>query len=293
VSVQVANIYIPFDRGPGAQANIERWRKMAQLFARTGVVRTKFMQWPPTSGEQNPLMAWQWDGTNIFVSPGACWVNGFYGRTSGHKQIPASAAGLVVARLDPVAQEIRLVHRPDVGVGGEIKDPNGWWELPLAYFNGATFQDLREFTPLEILPPPITEIPPWVPRGHMLSLVGPEQEVRPDFNTPTNVLVAYPSGYGWFGVGRSYRFTFLINNTVAGGIVGLRTWAADESGLRHTQQAWQGQVMAIGAIVKTSSFVVRNCQPGFVAVIEGTSSNQNNFFGPYGCRIEIEDVGAG
>jgi hypothetical protein len=45
VSVQVANIYIPFDRGPGAQANIERWRKMAQLFARTGVVRTKFMQW--------------------------------------------------------------------------------------------------------------------------------------------------------------------------------------------------------------------------------------------------------
>jgi hypothetical protein len=293
MSVMVADIYVPFDRGPGAQANIERWRKMAQLFARTGVVRPKFMQWPPGSGEQHPLSAWQFVGGEIWIAPGACWVNGFYGRNRNHIQIPASEAGLVVARLDPVAQEIRLVHRPGVGVGGEIKDPNGWWELPLAYFNGAGFQDLREFTPLEILPPPITEIPPWVPRGFMLALVGPETEVRPPFNEPTNILVAYPSSYGWFVAGRSYRFQFLISNTVAGGIVGLRTWAADETGLRHTQQAWQGQVMAIGSIDKATSFVVRNCRPGFVAVIEGTSSNANNFFAPWSCRIEIEDVGAG
>jgi hypothetical protein len=289
----VADIYVPFDRGPGAQANIERWRKMAQLFARTGVVRPKFTQWPPGTGEQNPLMAWQFVGGEIWVSPGACWVNGFYGRNRSHIQIPASEAGLVVARLDPVAQEIALVHRAGVGVGGEIKDPNGWWELPLGYFNGSGFQDLREFTPLEILPPPITEIPPWVPRGHMLALLGPETQVVPPFSEPINVLVAYPSSYGWFVAGRNYRFQFLINMQVATGTVGLRTWAADESGVRHTQQAYQGPTMAIGNIIKTTSFVVRNCRPGFVAVIEATSTSQANLFTPLTCRIEIEDVGAG
>jgi hypothetical protein len=293
MSVMLADIYIPFDRGPGAQANIERWRKMAQLFARSGVVRTKFMQWPPTSGEQNPLSVFHWDGSNLYVAPGACWVNGFYGRNYAQKGLPTTEPGLVVARLDPLAQEIRLVHRPGVEIGGEIKDPNGWWEMPLAHFSEAVgITDLRVFTPLEILPPPITEIPPWVPRGRVLELLGPDTEVRPPFSEPTNILVAYPSSYGWFVAGRHYRFTFLINNTVSGGIVGLRTWAADESGLRHTQQAWQGQVLAIGNIVKTTSFVVRNCRPGFVAVIEGTSNNGNNFFAPMTCRIEIEDVGA-
>lgn len=300
MSVFNMDTFVPFDRGPGAEANIERWRKMAQLFAKTGVVRTRFFNWPPTSGEQNPLMVFHFDGTNLFLSPGPCWVNGFYGRNHTQRLIPASDPGLVVVRLDPTAQEMSIVYRPNTVAGDEIKDPNGWWEMPLAHFWGAAtpgLTDLRTFTPLEVLPPPVTEIPGWVPRGYKHAEVGPPAELMVGPGTAIHawVVVSYPGAHAWYVPNRNYRITATSWFRTGGGFTDLtlnvRAW--DDTGSRGEAVMHAQQVPPFGSagVRGTAQFDAYRCQSGLVVGVEAIVNGTAFWFDAWNTRIEIEDVG--
>ena len=150
--------YHPFEDGPGMFSTMTRWRRMARLWGQldpagqgelgglcSGVVRAEY---GPTPGEPNPLLAYQRDGLSISLTAGAVWVNGFYGFNRNWTALPTPGPvdGLVVARFDPAAQEVALVWRG--GATDPVLDPEGWWEVPLAYVDaGGVIHDRRTFVP--------------------------------------------------------------------------------------------------------------------------------------------------
>lgn len=269
--------FFPMEIPPGNHSTMDNWRKMAQLWCADGVVLPHLSGSPQ---EPNALQVWAWDGSwiggtwNATVAPGACWVNGFYGWNEDHRNVVAVGSGLLVARYDPVAQTVALVHRPGVGIGGEVKDPTGWWEVPLAYMNAEAPQivDLRRYVPLADLTPGIPEIPAWVPRGLMPPAswgwaFGPAGQWDVGQGT-TDLLVIYPGTVGFFTPGRSYRITALaapqrIQDGTGTPNYNLDFFVQDDRGLLYNEvilrwnqgvqtsatsgSAWSGQVVIQGA----------------------------------------------
>lgn len=268
---------------PGAHSTITRWRRMAQHWCSTGVDRR--------SAAFQPFY-WDQAGQVLALGPGAVWVNGFYAENSQGVIIATPGNnGIVVARYQPELQEVRLVWRPGVVPGGEIKDPEGWYETPLIWLGSPEgWRDMRRLVPIPVTAPPVTEMPPWVPRGIIGVAIGPGATFPPGAG---NVLVAYPSTYPRFVPGRAYRVTCHTWWTSGGGSGQVRFWTSDAVGLRSSIVLWGGFADSSQGVVRTASVVVPNFGASAVAVITAEGGTPWPFltFEAGSSRIEIEDVG--
>lgn len=302
--------YYPFEAAPGHHSIIPRWRRMAGLWCASGVVRADL---GPTPGEPNPLQCWSWDGPwlgggatwTATCAPGGVYVHGFYGANYGHKGVRAEGSGLLVARYDPAVEDIQLVHRPGVGAGGEVKDPDGWWEVPIAYMNAEAPQivDLRTTVPLPHVVPPITEMPASTPRGLIYAISGPGTPLGPSWTG--YMTVAYPHTSPRFAPGRNYRVSatyWMTENSIGAGMGGqVRLWVRDDpwaggaGGMREQAVLYEGFGDLYQGQACSASLQVPNAGPGLVAVMECNTWTQQtcNFrFDANSCRVEVEDIGA-
>jgi hypothetical protein len=287
----VLDDYFPMEVPPGAHSTIVRWRKMARQWCVPGVVRSHL---GPSPQEPNSLMVWSWDrdgsatGTpyTATIAPGGCWVSGFYGVARNHTQLVCPGTGLVVCRFDPTIQDILFVFRNGLGPGQEFKDPNGAWELPLAYLDDAagTITDLRRFIPLPSMDPPITELPAWLPRGFQTIYTGPETQVDTDF-AGADVVVGYPGWEGWYIPGRHLRCSLYCSAWSLGGQAMVHFWARDTRG----EQARVSRQVAGIDFTFSTSFVVQAAAPELVLVVTGFVTR----FAPGSIRITVEDAGNG
>jgi hypothetical protein len=292
--VTLLDDFFPMETPPGAHSTITRWRKMARQWSVSGVVLSER---GPHPQEANPLMVWIWDrdgsttGTPgaVLISPGGCWVNGFYGQAVNHTQVPCPDTGLVVCRFDPAIQTISFVWRPGAGPGSETQDPDGWWEIPLAYLDGAsgTITDLRRFIPLASMAPPITTLPPWLPQGFKTIYTGPPTQVDFDFNGGT-AFVASPGAEAWFVGGRHLRCAIYCSPQLLGGQPTISYVAADARG----EQARHHHAMVGQDDTYTTSFVVEGVQAGLVLVV-GQEPGPAARFPANCCRLTVEDYGTG
>jgi hypothetical protein len=87
--------YFPYDSGPGANSTELRWRKMAQLWAPSGVLSGGF--------------AYSNTGDAFTVQPGVVWLGGQYGELTSAVTIGTSSTGWLVFRNDTLASKIELV----------------------------------------------------------------------------------------------------------------------------------------------------------------------------------------
>lgn len=115
--------YFPFDSGAGATITETQWRRMARLWAPSGV--------------ETGLVVSAGSGSNVNVSAGSCWIDGHYYRTDATVAVPFTPNTLaqpqlvrVVARLDPTANTIVLACT----TVPLVQLPTGNYELLLAEF---------------------------------------------------------------------------------------------------------------------------------------------------------------
>ena len=286
--------YFPMEVLPGAHSTVTRWRKMARQFCSTGVDRrsARFEPWYFDPGNQR-----------VQLGPGAVWVNGFYGTNSAAVVINTPGNdGIIVARFQPELQEVRLVFRPGAGIGGEIEDPDGWYETPLMFVrNDGFWQDLRRMVPIPWVPPPVTEMPPWVPRGLIGRAVGPGAPFPsgdPNAGGAGNVLVAYPATYPRWVSGRAYRFTLHTYWTSSGGSGQVRFWVGDTQGLRESlvlfnsfANSQEGSVRATSVVVQNVTGTIGTGEVVAVLSAEGGTPIPFMHWPALNSRIEVEDVG--
>jgi hypothetical protein len=193
--------FFPMPEGPGADVMFDRWRQMAMLWAPSGIVR----------GVGEELGAF-WDGVTdqLIISSGAVWVNGVFGELATAKWygIPGMI-GLLVARFDPARNNLEVVFKEGAGHIC-VEDPDGWWEIPLYRINGAgSWGDERVFTPPIIPPPPVTEMPAYTPRGHILT--GSWPDVLTDISPGSQEIFFWNiSSHPRFIPGRNYRFNLAV-----------------------------------------------------------------------------------
>jgi hypothetical protein len=294
VSEAVLHHYFPFEAPPGAHSTIPRWRQMAALWCASGVVRPELSPVP----EPNPLQT-RWTGTEYVVNPGACWVHGFYGVSDSLKHVPGGPeSGLVVARYRPELESIQLVYRPGVSPGGEIKDENGWWEIPLAQMNtDGSVTDIRRIVPLPHVVPPVTEVPATTPKGWRgWYAEGPGSQI--DVSAETNVVVWY--GQGAIEPGRDYRFTFLSSGQQlsTGPLPNSRVdcWVRDDLGERRRETLVfnHQDADAMPGRQRGTQFVLRGLVSNVVAVITSYVSGTGNLWRwpASSAKVEVEDMGA-
>jgi hypothetical protein len=193
------DLAFPMAEGPGAGADMARWRRMASLWSDDGVVR----------GVGNQFNFWGWvDGApgTIAIGDGALWVNGFYAANEvGKWLLTPGDDGMIFAELLMAEQEVRIRFAPGAH-GPPVHDPNGYWSLNLweLHGHGQPVTDRRFLIPPVPPPPPVTEIPAYVPRGYLASAVGPSTAVA--LPSGASTLVAWDSaGDGRFVPGRLYR----------------------------------------------------------------------------------------
>lgn len=280
--------YFPMEVPPGSHSTLTRWRRMAQQWCSTGVDRRSAAFQP-----------WYWNGTEqrFHMGPGAVWVNGFYAANSQEVDIATPGNnGIIVARYQPELQEVRLVFRPGVGIGGEVKDPEGWYEAPLIFLRDDAYtQDLRRLVPLPWAPPPVTEMPAWVPRGLIGTSVGPAAATGPGH---VSAHAAAPFSWPRFVVGRSYRVraSWWFTTTTTGGGQGgqVRFYCRDDTHGEHGQVImYQGAGQLGEGTFGNLALVVRNAGPGFLVVVaaEPWAGLTPNFLWAANCvRIEVEDA---
>jgi hypothetical protein len=290
--------YFPMEVLPGAHSTVVRWRKMARLWCSSGVVQPS----RSTSPQENfPFSVYAWDFPNgtVMVAPGSVWVNGYYGENRLAKQLQGVVnQGLMVVRFDPALQTIAIVFRPFVDIGGQIQDPDGIWEIPLARLNAdLSITDLRRLVPLPYLPPPVTEMPAWVPRGLVATSVGPGAPAGPGH---VNAHVAYPMSAPRFVPGRHYRVTastWWTQNTTGTGIGGqVRCYARDDGGERADAILYQGSQLtgANEGVFRQTSFLVPAFGTSAVVVVTAepfAGENPLYVFPANSTRIEVEDIG--
>jgi hypothetical protein len=286
--------YFPMEVLPGAHSTVDRWRKMASQFCSTGVDRRSGTRFAPFFDVANE----RWS-----LGPGAVWVNGFYAENTQPVIVETPGnAGLIVARLQPEIQEIRLLWRPGASPGDGLKDPEGWYDAELFWCEpGGGWQDLRRDVPLPWLPPPVTEMPAWVPRGFIGRAVGPGAGFPSDDpfqGGAGDVLVAYPSAWARWVSGRAYRFVVHTWWTATGGSGQVRFWVNDNHGLRFSQVLWNGTVDPSQGMVKTTSVTIRDVagtigtgQVVAVLTSEGGAPFPFMHWAANSSRIEVEDVG--
>ena len=127
----VAMTVWPTDAADGSVANEARWRKMGRVWAPTGVVKG-------IGGELKPSIVYP----NVTIKSGACWVDGHYCELAVDSVITVSGlSGLIVVRFDPVTNSAALVFYDDTLT--PTQDPVGMFDLPLAWMNLQTLNDIR------------------------------------------------------------------------------------------------------------------------------------------------------
>jgi hypothetical protein len=126
--------YVPFDAGPGANAQEDQWRAMMRYQVQNGVLRNV----------DNELAVYgDSTGMQVKVKTGQVVITGHWGKTTTEDVLPIAAAhatlprrDLVVARVDYADNEVEL----DVVTGTAASTPivpsltrnTSVWEIPLA-----------------------------------------------------------------------------------------------------------------------------------------------------------------
>jgi hypothetical protein len=132
--VTLLDSYYPFDTPPGNIATPANWRRMARLWNQSGVV------W----GNQNNFNA-TISGGVVTIQPGAVFVDGFYGETTGNKTVGGVSSGLIVARLDTTQRQIYFVYLAGVNTPGQSPS-SPTYDVPLYQVTSASaMTDVRQF----------------------------------------------------------------------------------------------------------------------------------------------------
>lgn len=120
----------PTDGAAGSVANEARWRAMARHWAPSGIAAG-------VANEMVPTLAFP----NLTVQAGAAWVDGHWCELTSPQVLTATANGLAVVRVDPVANTAELLWRDGATTPTQV--PTGTWELPIARTVGSVLTDLR------------------------------------------------------------------------------------------------------------------------------------------------------
>ena len=121
----------PTDAGDGSVSTEERWRKMAQLWAPSGVVDGYLDRLDPDLS-----------GSTVTVGPGGAWIDGHYAEQLTSSSVAVTSNGLVVIRFTPADNVFELLYRDGATTPTQT---DATWELPLAQMTGGAMTDLREF----------------------------------------------------------------------------------------------------------------------------------------------------
>jgi hypothetical protein len=131
--------YYPWDKGFGSAANSARWRKMAQLWAPDGVVAN----YPV--GQSGWGLGATLSGGTATVTPGACFIHGYYAEIFAQQAVPVGASGTIVARADLDNEVCSIIfHSGAVDYNGYQQDVHAW-EIPLWLVSSGSLTDLRCF----------------------------------------------------------------------------------------------------------------------------------------------------
>jgi hypothetical protein len=289
VSSIIFDTYFPFDDGPGANTGMARWRRMAQLWLPSGVVRG-------VTGELGPNF-FDAGAQTFHVAPGAVWAHGFYGEAVAGKAVPIPGNdGLLVARLRPDTHDIILEWRPGARFGDELQDPNGWWDVPLyETWPDGRWADRRRL----VSPEPqvgLAEIPPWVPRGHKATFNGPDTQVDAGDGTPVaQMFLSWAPG--WVA-GRHTRVSARADPQ-AGFLPGTTDrWHVDLVVVQVGGGEWARQVIVDGSAMVGpggagwTSLVLPWAPDCLLQVVSFATSGRLMRYFPNTCSIEVADVGA-
>jgi len=126
----------PTDQSPGNVSSEARWRKMARMWATSGVDDSPLA----VAGRLAPTLA---AGPIINVAAGACWVDGHYCELNPGTAIPATANGVLVVRFTPADGRSQLVY-----VDAATLPPTqtaATWELAIASMAAGALTDRRMF----------------------------------------------------------------------------------------------------------------------------------------------------
>lgn len=118
----------PTDGGDGSVSSEARWRKMARIWANTGIRQ---------GGDLAPTLV---AGPTINVAAGQCWVDGHFCELATAASVPASATGLLVVRFTPADNHAELLYRDGVSVPTQT---DATFEMPVALMNGGSLFDRR------------------------------------------------------------------------------------------------------------------------------------------------------
>lgn len=130
----MAQIFFPFDDGPGSNATEEQWKKMAQLWCSTGVILGKL---------DNFVVYADSTGMQVKVKSGVAWIEGHYYESDAEEVLAIGAADpvnpridRVIIRLDWTTNTIQLAVLQGVPAVN-APTPNltinsARWEIPLA-----------------------------------------------------------------------------------------------------------------------------------------------------------------
>lgn len=130
----VAMTVWPTDGGDGVVATELRWRKMAHLFARSGVVESIGQQMAPSLS-----------GTSLTIQPGAVWIMGAYCEISTPTTIDVSGGGIVVVRFTASTNTAELILRSGL-LGPLVDAPDGdQWEVAIYKYASGVGTDMRHF----------------------------------------------------------------------------------------------------------------------------------------------------
>ena len=115
----------PTDGAEGSVSSEARWRKMARLWAPSGVA--------------NGLVPTLGSGV-INVTAGSAWVDGHYCELTSPASESSTANGLLVVRFTPADNLFELVYRDGVSAPTQS---DAVWELPIAQMVAGALTDVR------------------------------------------------------------------------------------------------------------------------------------------------------
>jgi hypothetical protein len=123
----------PTDGADGSVSSEARWRKMARVWAPSGVVK---------SGDLAPTLV---AGPVINVAIGQAWIDGHLAELIAPAAVPASATGLLVVRFTPADNHAELLYRDGATVP-TLTDAT--YELQIARMTAGAITDVRPFLPV-------------------------------------------------------------------------------------------------------------------------------------------------
>lgn len=295
--------YWPMAEGPFTPLDFAKWRRMAAVFSKDGVVRGR--------GEGFVFHGWP-EPNVISLGSGAAWVNGCYAEMGvdphPHRHLWLSTPGdygLVTLALDPFQRHVAAFYLPGEFQPHQAMD--SWWHIPLWELHGygEPVVDRRVWVPDEPPAPPVTVIPSWVPHRINSADTGAAW-VGGDGGNP---MVVYPGWGASYVAPRHWRFTaymrgdnYNATSTNGWGYTGeLWFFVRDASGERLRAKmggpatgSTQAGVVRFEAVCFTG--VVPNCWGELLAAFEQriAASQAGGAWGyPAGClRIECEEIGS-